>query len=117
MGLQNWSEDIVLVDLSREPRMRGELKTVLDVVRDRGDCDVMMDFSSVDIMTSASISAFLRLRKLLADCGHRLMFFNVSATTRNLFGVVGLDEVFEFAAGQSDAVAALKSGTECNVQT
>ena len=116
MGLQNWSEKIVLVDLSREPRLRSELKTVLDVVRDRGDRDVMMDFSNVDIMTSASISAFLRLRKLLADCGRRLVFFNVTPTTRNLFGVVGLDEVFEFFAGQSDAAASLQGAAECNVQ-
>jgi anti-anti-sigma factor len=112
MGFQNWSDDIILVDLPREPRMRSELKTVVEIVRDRGDCDVVVDFSSVDIMTSTSISGLLRLRKLLADCGHRLIFCNVPTSTRGVFSVVGLDEVFEFADDKYAALATLQSTTE-----
>ena len=44
MGMQNWAEDIVLVDLHREPQMGDEVKTVTDIVNDRGDCDVILDF-------------------------------------------------------------------------
>jgi hypothetical protein len=51
MGIQNWSENIILVDLPSEPMMGDELKTVIEIVKDRGDCDVVMDFSSVDIIT------------------------------------------------------------------
>ncbi|TFG49448.1 MAG: hypothetical protein E4H40_02985, partial [Candidatus Brocadiia bacterium] len=68
MGIQNWSEDIILVDLPQEPNMGDELKTVIEMVRDRGDCEVVADFSEVDIITSSSISKLLKLRKLLADC-------------------------------------------------
>jgi len=113
MGLQNWSDRIVLVDLPREPRMRGEIKTVIDIVRDRGDCDLVMDFTNVDIMTSASISSLLRLRKLLADCGHRLIFCNLPVATRSIFTVVGLDEIFEFADDQYAAFAALQPSKKC----
>jgi anti-anti-sigma factor len=109
MGFQNWSDDIILVDLPREPRMRSELKTLVEIVRDRGDCDVVVDFSSVDIMTSTSISGLLRLRKLLTDCGHRLIFCSVPAATRSVFSVVGLDEVFEFADDKFTALAAIQS--------
>jgi anti-anti-sigma regulatory factor len=112
MGFQNWSDDIILVDLPREPRLRSELKTLIEIVRDRGDCDVVMDFTSVDIMTSTSISGMLRLRKLLADCGHRLIFCNVPTATRGVFNVVGLDEVFEFAEDKFAALANLQSTTE-----
>jgi anti-anti-sigma factor len=112
MGFQNWSDDIILVDLPREPRMRSELKTLVEIVRDRGDCDVVIDFSSVDIMTSTSISGLLRLRKLLADCGHRLIFCNVPPSTRGVFSVVGLDEVFEFTDDKYAALATLQSTTE-----
>ena len=52
MGIQNWSENIILVDLPAEPLMSDELKTIADIVRDRGDCDVVMDFSNIDIITS-----------------------------------------------------------------
>jgi anti-anti-sigma factor len=109
MSFQNWSDDIILVDLPREPRMRSELKTLVEIVRDRGDCDVVMDFSGADIMTSTSISGLLRLRKLLSDCGHRLIFCNVPAATRSVFSVVGLDEVFDFADDKFTALAAIQS--------
>jgi anti-anti-sigma factor len=109
MGFQNWSDDIILVDLPHEPRMRSELKTLIEIVRDRGDCDVVVDFASVDIMTSTSISGLLRLRKLLTDCGHRLTFCNVPPATRGVFSVVGLDEVFEFFDDKFAALAALQS--------
>ena len=112
MGFQNWSDDIILVDLPREPRMRNELKTIIEIVRDRGDCDVVVDFAGADIMTSTSISGLLRLRKLLADCGHRLIFCNVPAATRGVFSVVGLDEVFEFADDKFVALASIQSSTE-----
>jgi len=109
MGFQNWSDDVILVDLPREPRMRNELKTLIEIVRDRGDCDVVVDFSGVDIMTSTSISGLLRLRKLLSDCGHRLIFCDVPPATRSVFSVVGLDEVFEFADDKFTALAAIQS--------
>jgi hypothetical protein len=48
MGIQNWSEEIILVDLPPEPDMGEELKTVTQVARDRGDCEVVIDFSKVD---------------------------------------------------------------------
>jgi anti-anti-sigma regulatory factor len=111
MSFQNWSDDVILVDLPREPRMRSELKTIIEIVRDRGDCDVVVDFSSADIMTSTSIAGLLRLRKLLGDCSRRLIFCNVPAATRNVFSVVGLDEVFEFADDKFSALAYLQSTT------
>ncbi|MHC4076622.1 MAG: hypothetical protein ACYSRZ_09485, partial [Planctomycetota bacterium] len=74
MGIQNWSDEIVLVDLPQEPQIGNELKTVIGIVLDRGDCDVVVDFSSVDIVTSSSLSKLLKLRKLLADCSHKLVF-------------------------------------------
>jgi len=108
MGIQNWSDDIILVDLPQEPHMGDELKTVTEIVRDRGDCDVVIDFSSVDIVTSSSLSKFLKLRKLLADCGHRLVFCNVAPATKGIFTVTGLDGVFEIVDDKFVALAGLQ---------
>jgi anti-anti-sigma factor len=108
MGIQNWSENIILVDLPQEPNMGDELKTVTDMVRDRGDCDVVIDFSSVDIVTSSSLSKLLKLRKLLVDCGHRLIFCNVAPATRGIFTVTGLDGIFELADDKFVALASLQ---------
>ncbi|MHC4157232.1 MAG: STAS domain-containing protein [Planctomycetota bacterium] len=108
MGIQDWSEDVILVDLPQEPQMGDELKTVIEMVRDRGDCEVVVDFSSVDIVTSSSLSKLLKLRKLLADCGHRLLFCNVAAATKGIFTVTGLDGVFEIADDKFVALASLQ---------
>ncbi|MGA1979175.1 MAG: STAS domain-containing protein [Sedimentisphaerales bacterium] len=108
MGIQNWSENIILVDLPQEPNMGDELKTVTEMVRDRGDCDVVIDFSSVDIITSSSLSKLLKLRKLMVDCGHRLVFCNVAPATRGIFTVTGLDGIFELADDKFVALASLQ---------
>jgi len=108
MGIQNWSEDVVLVDLPLEPEMGEELKTITQVVRDRGDCEVVIDFSKVDIITSSSLSKLLRLKKLTSDCGHRLVFCNVAPATKGIFTVTGLDGIFEIVDDKFIALASLQ---------
>ena len=108
MGIQNWSEEILLVELPQEPELGDELKTVTEMVRDRGDCDVVVDFSSVDIVTSSSLSKLLRLRKLLVDCRHRLVFCNVAPATKGIFTVTGLDGIFELVDDKFVALAGLQ---------
>ena len=108
MGIQNWSENIVLVDLPQEPEMGDELKAVTEIIRDRGDCDMVVDFSSIDIVTSSSLSKLLKLRKLVGDCGHRLVLCNVAIATKGIFSVTGLDGVFEFSDDKSAALASIK---------
>jgi anti-anti-sigma factor len=108
MGIQNWSETIVLVDLPQEPEMGDELKAVTEIIRDRGDCDLVVDFSNVDIVTSSSLSKLLKLRKLVGDCGHRLVFCSVAPATKGIFTVTGLDGVFELADDKFVALAGLQ---------
>jgi anti-anti-sigma factor len=108
MGIENWSDDIVLVDLPHEPYMSDELNTVTQLVRDRGNCDVVIDFGKVDIITSSSLSKFLKLHKLLTDCGHRLVFCNVAPATSGIFTVTGLEGLFEIADDRFVALASLQ---------
>jgi anti-anti-sigma factor len=108
MGIQNWSDDIVLVDLPQEPAIADELTAVVETVRDRGDCDVVVDFADVDIVTSSSLSKLLKLRKLLGDCGHRLIFCSVAPATKGIFTVTGLDGIFEVVDDKFVALASLQ---------
>ena len=108
MGIQNWSEDIILVDLPQEPELGDELKTATEAVRDRGDCEVVVDFSNVDIITSSSLSKLLKLRKLLSDCGHRLLFCSVAPATKGIFTITGLDGIFEIVDDKFVALASLQ---------
>lgn len=108
MGIQNWSDDIILVDLPQEPQLGEELKSVTEVFCDRGDCDIVLDFSDIDIVTSSSLSKLLKLRKLATDCSHKVIFCNVAAATRGIFTVTGLDGVFELVEDKFVALASLQ---------
>ncbi len=107
MGIQDWSENTILVDLSGEPEMGNELIAVMEIVRNRGDCDVVIDFSGVDIVTSSSLSKLLKLRKMLSDSGHKLVLCSVSAATKGIFIISGIDSYFEFANDKSEVLASL----------
>ena len=108
MGIQNWSDDIILVDLPGEPEIAEELEIITGIVRDRADCDVVIDFSNVDIVTSSSISRLLKLRKMLTDCTHKLVFCGVAPVTKSIFTVTGIDEIFEFVDDKFLALASIQ---------
>ena len=108
MGIQNWSEDIVLVDMPAEPQMCEELKAVTEIVRRRGNCDVVIDFADVDIITSSSIAALLRLCKLVEDCGQKMILCSVSPATMGVFTVTGIEEIFEFFDDKFTALASIQ---------
>ncbi|HUW18440.1 MAG TPA: STAS domain-containing protein [Sedimentisphaerales bacterium] len=107
MSVQNWSEDVILAELQREPQLGEELKTVIDLTNDRGDCDVILDFSGVDIITSPSLAKLLKLRQTLIDCGHRLILCSVCEFTKSAFRVTGLDGLFCLLDDRATASAEL----------
>ena len=111
MGIQNWSDEIILINLGKEPQMGEELQTAIDLIEGSSCRDIVLDFSDVDIITSSSIAKMLKLRKELVARQSRLVFCSVSAQTMHLFKVVALDTVFEFAENQFVALASLQMAT------
>lgn len=107
MGIQDWSDDTILVELLQEPDMKDELKTVLEIVCGRNNCDVVIDFSGVDIVTSSSMSTLLKIHKVLSDNGHKLVLCSVTPATKGIFMITGLDGNFEFANDKSEVLASL----------
>ncbi|RKY12644.1 MAG: hypothetical protein DRP52_04440 [Planctomycetota bacterium] len=108
MGIQNWSEDVIVVNLATEPDMGDELQTVIGLVTENTMRDVVVDFADADIVTSSSIAKFLKLRKVLCDNGRTLVFCSVSPKTRSIFSVTGLESVFDFTDDQFIALASLQ---------
>ncbi|MCK4998433.1 MAG: STAS domain-containing protein [Anaerohalosphaera sp.] len=110
MGIQNWSENILLVNLENEPQMGDELETAIGMVSKSPDTDVVVDFADVSIITSSSIAKMLKLRKTLSKQNHSLVFASVRPQTKNVFTVTGLDTVFDFVDDQFLALAGLQVG-------
>ena len=96
MGIQQSSEDIILVNLPRTLQQPDELQRVIDMVHKRGDCDVVVDFSSVDVVGCTTLTWLLELRQLLQDRGHTLVLCSVAPATKGIFTIARLDEVFDF---------------------
>ena len=109
MGIKNLSKDALLVELpSKSPKIAMQLKAVNETVSKNGNCDVIIDFSRVEIINSANISNLLILHNMVQNSGHRLIFCNVATVTKCIFVVAGLNEVFEFVDNQSKALATVE---------
>ncbi|MHC5083232.1 MAG: STAS domain-containing protein [Planctomycetota bacterium] len=108
MGIQNWSDNVILVNLAKEPDMGEELQTVITMASDNTENNVVVDFADVDIVTSSSIAKLLKLRKVLQDNNQKLIFSTVQPKTRAIFNVTGLENVFEFVEDQFIALASLQ---------
>ncbi len=105
MSIHRWSEDVILVDLPRELEKHNELQTVMEMVRDRGDCSVVIDFSHVDVVGGACLAGLLQVRRLLNACGHKLTLCSVAPATKGVFTIARLDDLFEFVEDRSAALA------------
>jgi anti-anti-sigma factor len=108
MGIQSWSEDVILVDLPREIEEHKELQTVIQMVQNKGDSDVVIDFSTADIVGSTTFAGLLELRQALQDSGHKLVLCGLSPATKGVFSIVRLDSVFEFVEDRFAALASLQ---------
>jgi len=110
MSIQNPPEDLIVANLpSKEPQIADELESLNKTIGNNPDCDVIIDFSRVEIITSSSLSNLLILRNLLSKSGRRLILCNVVVVTKCIFNVAGLDEIFEFADDKPTAVATVQS--------
>ena len=102
-------KDVIIVDLpSNDAHIAVELKDLNEHIHGNSDCDVVIDFARVEIITSSNLSNLLALRYLLREHGRQLIFCNVTVTTKGIFTVAGLDGVFEFALDRDSALAAIE---------
>jgi anti-anti-sigma factor len=109
MGIQNLSKKVLFVDLpSNALQIENELKNLNETVSTRSDCDVVIDFFRVEIITSSSISNLMILHKLMQEHERQLILCNVAITTKYIFTVTGLDKVFDFVDDRSAAMSAVQ---------
>jgi len=99
----NWSDHILIVKLPTEPRASDELNAITKLVLDRPKSDLLIDIGAVDEPTYQTLSKLAELCSLLSDCGLCCVFYNVSAATRRVFNLYGLDSFSEIA-GTSEVV-------------
>jgi anti-anti-sigma factor len=111
MGIRNWSQDTLLVDLPGESGLEEELREAVRLIHGHVACDVIIDFSHVTILNSSCLAVLLRLRNHLQENGGRLVLCNIGMATGSILAVTGLTGVFEITGDTRDALAVLHSQT------
>jgi len=107
MGIQNWSDEITIVELGDDPQFSEDLANLTDQLASK-PADVVLNFSAVGFINSSNIAQLLRLRKAMLNMGKRLVLSGVNADVWGVFQVTGLDKIFEFTNDMATALATLQ---------
>ena len=108
MGIQTFTEDILLITLPEQPQHGDEIDIVNKLLSDSVDFDVMVDFSKVEMLTSESICGLMILSKLLQGAGRKLVLYNLPSAIQQIFVRTGLVTVFDLADDELDAQQHIK---------
>ena len=106
-----WSDQILISDLSDEPDLSDELASVYQRISEQDaerTPNVVLNFSSVTYLNSSNIAQMLRLRKRLTELDRRLMLCSLGDPVWSTMLLTGLDKVFSFAPDTDTAIAALQ---------
>ncbi|UCG46049.1 MAG: hypothetical protein JSU94_11160 [Phycisphaerales bacterium] len=110
MGIQDLSDDLVLVELPHNTlRIAEELNALNDIINTRDNCDVIIDFFKVEVITSSNISNLLILHDLLSKRGRQLVLSSVRTVTKCIFTVAGIRDLFEFADDKPAAISTVRA--------
>jgi anti-anti-sigma regulatory factor len=111
MGIQNLSEHVLLITLSREPEPGDEGEVEMRLAGERADCDVIVDLSPVKIMSSGVLCNLIVLERMLSAADRRLILCSMPPDIVGIFIRVGLQRLFQFADDQPGALQALGGDT------
>ena len=108
MPIENWSENIVMVELQDDPAFTDDVIALQDQVGANPDVDVVLNFAGVNYLNSSNIAKLLKLRKKLHAHGRKLVLCGVETNVWGLFMVTGLDKVFHFQDNLANALASVQ---------
>ena len=111
MGIQKWSDDILMGDLAEEPVFSDDLSSLGDMLAQEAQ-DVVLNFRAVDFLNSSNIARLLKLRKTILSTGKRLVLCGINNQVWGVFLVTGLDKIFEYTNDTATALALLQLGQE-----
>jgi len=107
----DWSDTIVLAQLSDEPSLSEELNALIDRLGKAEPATaphVVLDFSECTYLNSSNIAQLLRVAKRLEQAGRQLRMCGMGDEVWSVMMVTGLDKMFRFAPDTMTALAGLQ---------
>lgn len=110
MPIENWSENVLLVELADDPQFTDDMNGVFEAIEARQDLDVVLNFQNTTFLNSSNIAKLLKLRKILVGRHHKLRLCAVSTHVWGVFLVTGLDKIFDVYNDVASGLASLQLG-------
>jgi anti-anti-sigma factor len=104
----DWSDGIVLADLSDEPELAEEFSAIAERLKATPTeklPHVVLNFGGVSYLNSSHIAALLRMRKRVVEGRKQLVLCSMSDQVWAVMLLTGLDKVFQFAPDTMTALA------------
>ena len=109
MPIQNWSDNVLLVELADDPQFTDDLAALLETVEPKGDFDVVLNFQNVSFLNSSNIAKLLKLRKLqIVTHQRKLRLCAINTHVWGVFLVTGLDKIFDVHDDVSTGLTSLQ---------
>jgi anti-anti-sigma factor len=108
MPIEQWSENVILVDLADDPQFTDDIQALIEQLSDNSRSDVLLNFSGINYLNSSNIAKLLKVRKLVLANQRKLKLCGIGTHVWGVFLVTGLDRIFEFADDVPSGLAALQ---------
>lgn len=113
--LNDWSDDIVVVELAEDPQLSDDLTAIIDRVAE-SDRDavphVVLNLALVGYIKSSNLAQLIRLRKLLNEAHRSLRLCSVDSRVWQVMTVTGLDKLFDVSPDPMTALASIQIGED-----
>jgi anti-anti-sigma factor len=109
MTLNQWNDDILILELLDEPDFSEDTDTLLTKLRDEDtpSPQIVVDLQNVHHLNSSNLGALIEIKKLLQLTNKRMIVCNLSDSIWSTMLATGLDQVFEFIENTTVALASL----------
>ena len=111
MAIQQWSEHIMVVDLSDDPNFSEEILTVGDRLGHGHPCHVVINLADVTRLSPPNITQMMMLWEMVDHCDKHLKVCGVRDSVWSSMLVSELDKFFEFCQDVPNALATLQLET------
>lgn len=108
MPIENWSDNILMVELQDDPAFTDDVNALQEQVGEQADVDAVLNFAGVNYLNSSNLAKLLKLRKKLHANGRKLVLCGVDTNVWGIFMVTGLDKVFRFEDNLANALASVQ---------
>jgi anti-anti-sigma factor len=112
MPLNDWSENIIIAELSDEPAFSEDIDALSRRLENAGEKlpDVILDLKAVTYLNSSNIAQLLMVRNRLKRGGLRLRACSVCDPVWSVILTTGLDRMISFNEDVSTSLASLQMG-------